>query len=627
MKGIFAGKFSSGVSCRLLITAVFFSLLLLTCPGLLYGDVVNESDLSASLLAAIRDVTGQSPSFPLSSDHAFFAATTLDLSNKSVTSLKGIRYFTELTRLTADYNKLTTLKGVVFPDNIRNLSLAHNSIAELTEVVWPTKLRTLDLRNNRLTNPLDALFPEGLASLSLDNNFLTSKAVNAPRDCSVSFTGNFIYEANTIRPATLVVRDMKAISLSPGEQKPIPFINITSSTNPNNQVPPKLITAQVSAGADSPVQLRREEYRFLLSAENAGSDYLIVSLTLSSYQTAQYERLNQTFFKASIPITVWQSAENRPDAASDNNGDAAVLTALSGRSSHAVADMTRFADGRATFSPGLLAQLANQDQKLILTHDFGNLTLDPKNLRSIASKAAVSSDATVQITLTTQELRPIGATPSRFSDKQIFILPYRDYSFSVQLRVPGELPKEIELDAPVTAVLYLLNQAFTPWDFEHLTAFKDNGTSLDVLGGVYSPSGVSFTCLLNGTGRFGLGTRGAHVRWVDLVINSTQVTRWDGSTDIINPAPLIYRGVTMVPLRSVFEEMGATVSWHEAIRSATISYGSKTIYITEGQTISGSDQSPYMINERMLVPLRFITTEFGATVLWWGQEGRIRIVY
>ncbi|MCL1849531.1 MAG: stalk domain-containing protein [Clostridiales bacterium] len=607
--------------------AALFLLLLFICPNALLADPVNENDVAPTLLAAIKDVTGKNPVFPLAPDHEFFQVAELDISGKSVASLKGIQFFTELTQLTADYNKIATLKGIVFPENIRSLSLAHNSIVELTDAVWPVRLRTLDLRNNRLTNPLDAAFPEGIGSIALDNNFLTSRAIDAPRDCTITFAGNFIYQANTIRPASLVVTTVRSINLSPGEQQAIPFVRVTSSTNPNNQVPPKLISAHLAGGADSPVQLRREDYRFLISAESAGSDTLEIRLDLTSYQIAQYERMSQTFYKAAIPITVWQTAENRPGASSTANGDSAVLAALSGHSSNAVADMSRYPDGRATFSPGLLAQLANQGQKLILSHDFGNIALDPKTLRSIADQASISSDATVLITLVTHEFRPTGISPSRFTDKQISILPYRDFSFTVQLQIPREEPVDIELDAPVTAVLYLLNQRFTPWDFEHLVAFKDNGDMLDILGGTYNPAGISFTYQLSGAGRFGLGTRGAEVHWIDLAINSTTEVHWDGSTSVINPAPLIYRGVTMIPLRSIFEEMGATVTWHENIRSATISLGSKTIYITEDRPISGSEHMPYMINGRMLVPLRFISTEFGATVIWWSQEGRIRIVF
>ncbi|MDR0469066.1 MAG: copper amine oxidase N-terminal domain-containing protein, partial [Peptococcaceae bacterium] len=499
--------------------------------------------------------------------------------------------------------------------------------ADVSQTLWPAKLRTLDLRNNRLTPPLDTVFPDGTSSISLDNNFLITKLIGAPKDCAVTFAGNFIFEANAIRPASLVVKEVSWISFSPGEQKAIPFINITTSTNPNNQVPPKMLIAQIAMEQDGPVSLGREEYRFLLTAQNAGSDFFFFFLELSPYWISQYERLNQTFYKVSIPVTVWQSAENRRGAASDNNGDAAILTALSGRSSHAVADMTRFPGGSASFSPGLLAQLANQDQKLILSHDFGNIALDPKTLRSIAVQAGVSSDAVVQITLDTYDPRPIGFTPSRFSDKEIAILPSKDFYFSVQLEILDDDPKEIDVGSPVAVVIYLLNQPFTPWDLEHMVAFKDNDSLLDLLGGAYNPSTVSFSYLLNGTGRFGLGTRSTFVRWIDLAINSTQYTRSDGSSEVINPAPLIHRGSTMVPLRSVFEEMGATVTWHESISSTTISHGSKIIYIEDGKPISGSSQTPITINGRILVPLRLISTEFGATVLWWSQDSRIRIVY
>jgi hypothetical protein len=96
---------------------------------------------------------------------------------------------------------------------------------------------------------------------------------------------------------------------------------------------------------------------------------------------------------------------------------------------------------------------------------------------------------------------------------------------------------------------------------------------------------------------------------------------------LVDPAPMIHRGVTMIPIRSIFEEMGANVNWRESLRLATISYGNKVINITESKAIGSSGIAPLMIDERMLVPLRYITNEFGASVLWWSQDGHIRIVY
>ena len=619
----------------LLVMTMMFASALPFLSALLFSDAlfadagaVTESDIAPTLLAAVRDVLGEGPELPLPADHEFFTACTeLDLSGKGVTSLKGIRYFASLTSLALDYNKLTTLKGTVFPDGIATLTLSHNSIADVSQVSWPSALSVLDLRNNRLTNPLDTVFPAGVSTIYIENNFLTVKNINAPRYCAVNYNGNFIFEANAVRPAALVVKDAVSVSFLPGDQRPIPFVSITSSTNPNNQVPPKLLSAQVEGGEYSCVQLIREEYRFLLTAVSPGSDNLTISLALSSFLTTHYERMNQTFFKTSIPITVWQSAESRPGASPGSGGDMVILAALNGRSSNAVLDMSRFEGGKVTLSPGLLAQLAINGQKLILTQDFGNLTLEPKNLKSIAEQAVVSANAAIQIVFAPYELRPVSPLPSKFSDKRISLVPFRDYAFLVQLTVPGSAIRPVELNYPVTATLYLLNQSLSQWDIERLTAFKDYGSSLDLLGGVYNASGISFSYLINGTGRFGIGTRSDPVRWLDVTINSMQVLRWDGSVVMVNPAPMIHRGVTMIPLRSIFEEMGANVNWRESIRTATISHGNKIIYITEGRMIENSGIEPLVIDERLLVPLRYTTTAFGASVLWWSLDGHIRVVF
>lgn len=593
----------------------------------LANETYSESAFSPSLITALRNVTGEKLEFPISADDPIFKRTSLDLSGQGITGLKGLSFFTNLTTLNLDSNKLTSLSRGEFPDNIRTLSLAHNSITSIDDAAWPSHMTSLDLSNNRLTSPSYSRLPIGLKTVNLSNNFLTNKLTVIPKGCTANYEGNFIYEANKIRPATLVVKDVTAINLSPGGQQAIPFVSVTSSTNPNNTVPSSLITASLIKGDDSPLQLNREEYRFLVSATKAGTDSLLVSLNLTDYTLNQYDSMSLTFHQVNIPVTVWADAAERPGAAAANNGDAAVSNAVSGRSNNAVVDMTRFSDGKAAFSPGLLSQLAAQDKKLILTHDFGNLTLEKDNLTALVNQAAVSSNSAIVITLNPYDTRPVGFGPSRFSEKEIFSLQYKDFNFQVQLSVPGKPLANLELTAPVTALLYLRGQDFTAWDFEHLTAIKDNGSSLDILGGTFDKSTYRFTYILNGAGRYGLATRAKAVNWIDLRLNSNTMTLSDGTTGTVDPAPLLYRGSTMVPIRSVFEKMGATVQWNNISRTARISYRSKTLYIRQSGTITGTDMQPYTINGRMLVPLRYISTEIGATVLWWSQEGRIRIVY
>lgn len=88
--------------------------------------------------------------------------------------------------------------------------------------------------------------------------------------------------------------------------------------------------------------------------------------------------------------------------------------------------------------------------------------------------------------------------------------------------------------------------------------------------------------------------------------------------------PKIVNSRTMVPLRGIFEEMGAEVSWDSAKRTAIVkaedgtqicvTIGSKTA--TVGTQTKKLDAAPMIANSRTLVPVRFIAEALGAQVGW-----------
>ena len=80
---------------------------------------------------------------------------------------------------------------------------------------------------------------------------------------------------------------------------------------------------------------------------------------------------------------------------------------------------------------------------------------------------------------------------------------------------------------------------------------------------------------------------------------------------------------TLVPLRSIFEELGATVIWEQSTKTIianknttniSLKIGAKTSTVN-GQSIS-IDVPAQIINGATLVPLRFISEALGATVKW-----------
>jgi len=95
----------------------------------------------------------------------------------------------------------------------------------------------------------------------------------------------------------------------------------------------------------------------------------------------------------------------------------------------------------------------------------------------------------------------------------------------------------------------------------------------------------------------------------------------NGSTVNVYPAPIMQTGRVFVPLRGVFENLGASVDYDNGQITAT---GDNTeISLTIGSTqatVNGSpvtiDVAPFIVGESTYVPLRFVSQALGANVYW-----------
>ncbi len=95
---------------------------------------------------------------------------------------------------------------------------------------------------------------------------------------------------------------------------------------------------------------------------------------------------------------------------------------------------------------------------------------------------------------------------------------------------------------------------------------------------------------------------------------------------------IISENRTLVPLRKIFESLGATVSWDDATRTAISTKGDRTVSITIGTNqliVNGDtvelDVPAKIINNRTLVPLRAISEAYNCDVLWNDSEGLVDI--
>lgn len=97
--------------------------------------------------------------------------------------------------------------------------------------------------------------------------------------------------------------------------------------------------------------------------------------------------------------------------------------------------------------------------------------------------------------------------------------------------------------------------------------------------------------------------------------------------------PIIENDRTLVPLRAIFEAMGATVEWDDATRTVTSRKGDTTVVLTIGSrtpTVNGIinnlDVPAKIAGDRTLAPLRFVGEAFDGTVGWDGTTRTITIV-
>lgn len=87
--------------------------------------------------------------------------------------------------------------------------------------------------------------------------------------------------------------------------------------------------------------------------------------------------------------------------------------------------------------------------------------------------------------------------------------------------------------------------------------------------------------------------------------------------------PVIENGSTLVPMRFLFEQMGADVEWNQETQTATATMNNTAVAFSINDTnaeVNGTaatmDVPARLINDKTMVPLRFLSEEMGYTVTW-----------
>jgi len=105
----------------------------------------------------------------------------------------------------------------------------------------------------------------------------------------------------------------------------------------------------------------------------------------------------------------------------------------------------------------------------------------------------------------------------------------------------------------------------------------------------------------------------------------------DGKTLQCDTPPVIDNGRTLVPMRAIFEALGASVKWDGATKTVNASKGNTNIKLVIGGQaykngkLADMDVPAQIYNGSTMVPLRFVSEALGAKVAWDGSTSTVNI--
>jgi len=148
--------------------------------------------------------------------------------------------------------------------------------------------------------------------------------------------------------------------------------------------------------------------------------------------------------------------------------------------------------------------------------------------------------------------------------------------------------------------------------------FTQTDCKLDLTGFYYED-----LCIAEKDGKYGL---------VKLTIHPEISVKVDGGKVYFDQLPQIVNDRTLVPLRAIFEALGAEVNWDAQTRTVTATKADTTISLTidsDQLYVNGTaktiDVAATIINDRTMVPVRAISEALACDVLWLGDTRTVQI--
>ncbi|MEW9124064.1 MAG: stalk domain-containing protein [Thermotaleaceae bacterium] len=331
--------------------------------------------------------------------------------------------------------------------------------------------------------------------------------------------------------------------------------------------------------------------------------------------------------------------QNPVDVKEARKADDKKLTDTLEKTGEAKLVLGKDSGGKAYLSLSTIADLSDKHKSLILVKDgivleFGQQSLMNERLEKLLTDKDVALEFGIK-ELTDAEQKDILKKAGIGTEAGLFEIGGKILSLTVQfvyLKENGEIASTEEITTfqePVKVTVDLSDAKLKEEEFGKLTGVryeedKDGRITPIKLGGSYDGAAKKYRFHTDTFSLYGI-LKAEQLVKIHLQLENNKITVNDEPRELDVPAILV-ENRTMVPVRFIAETFGAQVEWVKDTKTVTILLADKELSLQVDEMLPGMDVPARMTNGRTLVPLRYVSENLGARVLWIPSEKTIEIL-
>ncbi|MCT4605653.1 MAG: stalk domain-containing protein [Marinisporobacter sp.] len=534
----------------------------------------------------------------------------------------------------------------VVENNVGNQNTVSTSVTNIDQSTPTAKftLSTENWTNEEVTIHVDGVDngQSGIKRIKLPNNTWVS-GDKASYNVSENGTYKFVVENNAGNQNTVSTSVKNIDKVAPSK----PVIERTPDVNDYRGI----YVIKITGGEDKSSGVKETQYRLSGATEKAWTKYESpIEITTIGKTTIEAKTMDQVGNESEI-VTIGVNVMKK--SSSSGGGSSSSLKDVDGdievdktsKNPAPTINLSEDRDGNAPVSLKTVKEMKEANKTILVENNGVKIGFKPDSIQATVIKEELEKELDQKLAYENVKLI-LGAKEISSSEKEQIIRKANLGQATGLFQVGGKVfdltakvvkekngtkteEKIKHFNEPVEVTIDLKGSNLTQKNIEKLTAVRyekdEKGNVKPIkLGGRYDSKAKTFTFYTDTFSLYSI-VRADDMLEIDLNIGKTEATvnKEIKENDV---APKIINNRTMVPVRFIAENMGADVAWDKETREVTIELDGLTMSMIIDEEIEEFDAAPMIIDGRTLVPIRYVSEKLGAYVIWFPTDKKVRIV-